>query len=236
MKGTILDYSVENDLGYISGDDGKGYTFSSNDWTDTDSLPKKNLRVDFEIEGNKAINIFLLPETTFNLAKSDIYDDFVKLKDKIFTDVKNNEKIKNSWLTTVDISKDFYILLSELDWVLLFYSCWKFVSTHRWQVGISLFFLIGVINYDGSNNYDNSNVSEPKIGTDEFKLILCSASPSYEKRKQCEGEYNFKEDVEGIGDAELEREVELEIRKYCLTNPVGDDAEQCERYAFPTHF
>lgn len=94
MKGTILDYSVENDLGYISGDDGKGYTFSSNNWRDTKSHPKKNLRVDFDIQQNKATEKFPLPKSNPNSATSNVYDNFTELKHKIVAEVKNNQTNK----------------------------------------------------------------------------------------------------------------------------------------------
>lgn len=77
MKGTILDYSVENNLGYITSDDGKGYHFSSEDWKDSKILPKKNLLVDFEIEGNKAINILTI--STEAKDKKDLFNNQIPL-------------------------------------------------------------------------------------------------------------------------------------------------------------
>jgi hypothetical protein len=96
MKGTILiNYSSENDNGYISGDDGKGYTFNHRNWLDTEVIPKKGLRVDFDIEGNNAKDIFALPDINSNSTRSSIYENFVERKDKIFAEVKNNDSLKN---------------------------------------------------------------------------------------------------------------------------------------------
>jgi hypothetical protein len=64
MKGTILDYSVENGIGSISGDDGKSYEFSSTDWIDNRLQPEKNIKVDFDIQETTAINILSIEEQT----------------------------------------------------------------------------------------------------------------------------------------------------------------------------
>ncbi len=58
MKGVILSFSVESDQGIISGDDGNKYNFSSSNWKDTKEFPRRGLRVDFETEDKKAIEIY----------------------------------------------------------------------------------------------------------------------------------------------------------------------------------
>ncbi|WP_017295757.1 hypothetical protein [Geminocystis herdmanii] len=125
MKGTILDYSVENDLGYISGDDGKGYTFTKSNWTDTDSLPKKNLRVDFDIEGNKAIDIFVLLEVKSN-------------SENLNTD----NKLGNIWNLTVDLSKKCYTSLSNKD-NKFFQNLLNFIKNNQWKTATALLILFG---------------------------------------------------------------------------------------------
>lgn len=108
MKGKILHYSVENNLGYITSDDEKGYQFSSEDWKDNKILPKKNLLVDFEIEGNKAIDIFVILEMDSNFAKSSLSDNLLEQKNKLFAEVKNKDnlnklysKMKLFWDSTI---------------------------------------------------------------------------------------------------------------------------------------
>ena len=59
MKGQILDFNFQKGEGIISGDDGKRYIFTNASWQDSEAMPQKGMRVDFEIEeGNKAINIY----------------------------------------------------------------------------------------------------------------------------------------------------------------------------------
>jgi hypothetical protein len=68
MKGRLLDFSINSDQGIISGDDGNRYTFSSVNWKDKKNFPQKGLRVDFEIDGEKATNIyFSFEESQSNL-------------------------------------------------------------------------------------------------------------------------------------------------------------------------
>lgn len=58
MKGTVLDYSIQNNAGVIKGDDGFRYTFSGSDWH-LDAIPKPGISVDFEIHGTNAIGIYI---------------------------------------------------------------------------------------------------------------------------------------------------------------------------------
>ncbi|HQV26072.1 MAG TPA: TM2 domain-containing protein [Acinetobacter sp.] len=64
MKGQILDFSIQTNTGYISGDDGKRYTFSGQEWKDSAS-PFKGMVVDFDTNyNNEAISIFVLRSNT----------------------------------------------------------------------------------------------------------------------------------------------------------------------------
>ena len=64
MKGQILDFSIQTNTGYISGDDGKRYTFSGQEWKDSVS-PFKGMTVDFDTNyHNEAISIFVLRSNT----------------------------------------------------------------------------------------------------------------------------------------------------------------------------
>jgi hypothetical protein len=68
MKGRLLDFSIDSDKGVISGDDGNRYIFSSTNWKDKKKFPEKGLRVDFEIDGENATNIyFSFEESQSNL-------------------------------------------------------------------------------------------------------------------------------------------------------------------------
>ncbi len=60
MKGQILDFSIQTNTGYISGDDGKRYHFSGQEWKDN-KAPNKGMNVDFDVNNNnEAIAIFVL--------------------------------------------------------------------------------------------------------------------------------------------------------------------------------
>jgi len=68
MKGKILDFSVQNSGGIISGDDGKRYTFSNSEWK-SDKSPNVNQIVDFNIDGENAVGIYL-DKNTSNSSKN----------------------------------------------------------------------------------------------------------------------------------------------------------------------
>ena len=59
MKGTVLDYSVQQSEGVIAGDDGHHYAFSANQWC-SKVLPEKGRRVDFDVEAARACDIYAL--------------------------------------------------------------------------------------------------------------------------------------------------------------------------------
>lgn len=58
MKGKILDYSIQNSSGIISGEDGKRYNFKGSEWKNEKS-PTANQTVDFDIVEDDAIAIYL---------------------------------------------------------------------------------------------------------------------------------------------------------------------------------
>lgn len=49
MKGTILDFSIQNNNGIISGEDQKRYTFTGSEWKDSVS-PQRGIKVDFDLD------------------------------------------------------------------------------------------------------------------------------------------------------------------------------------------
>jgi len=72
MKGQILDFDFQKGEGTIAGEDGNRYTFSNADWKEKDTQPKKGLKVDFEVEDNKAKNIYADINTSAKGEKSKI--------------------------------------------------------------------------------------------------------------------------------------------------------------------
>ena len=57
MNGAILDYSVQNSSGLITGDDGNRYNFVGAEWKDQ-AIPNRGMRVDFEAQGGDAVAIY----------------------------------------------------------------------------------------------------------------------------------------------------------------------------------
>lgn len=58
VKGKILNYDLQNNIGVISGNDGERYKFTKADWK-TEKQPIVNQVVDFSIAGNNAQEIYL---------------------------------------------------------------------------------------------------------------------------------------------------------------------------------
>ena len=57
MIGQILDYSLQENSGVISGSDKVRYDFDGSDWRG-DQAPARGMTVDFEVEGNCAKNVY----------------------------------------------------------------------------------------------------------------------------------------------------------------------------------
>ena len=62
MKGKILDFSIQKGGGLILGDDGQRYLFVSAEWQEQ-SLPLRDVVVDFEAAGKYAKGVYLLEQT-----------------------------------------------------------------------------------------------------------------------------------------------------------------------------
>ena len=58
MRGRILTYSVQENAGIISGDDGTRYAFTGAEWREN-APPLRGAYVDFEISGADAVDIFM---------------------------------------------------------------------------------------------------------------------------------------------------------------------------------
>jgi uncharacterized membrane protein YhaH (DUF805 family) len=78
VKGQILDFSIQTNIGIISGDDNNRYYFKGIEWKSTE-IPNRGNKVDFDLdnEGN-AIQIYLSLENKVNPLES-----FSKYLDKI---------------------------------------------------------------------------------------------------------------------------------------------------------
>ena len=60
MTGQVLDYSIQTNEGFISGDDSQRYRFAGSDWPGA-SAPVRGTRVDFDIQdGNRAVSSYLV--------------------------------------------------------------------------------------------------------------------------------------------------------------------------------
>ena len=58
MKGRLLDFSIQENLGIISGDDGNRYSFAGSEWRAT-GTPSTGMVVDFEARGSEAVAVYL---------------------------------------------------------------------------------------------------------------------------------------------------------------------------------
>lgn len=58
MKGQILDFSIQENAGIISGADGSRYHFRGSDWKG-DRPPVRGMSVDFEADGNSARSLYI---------------------------------------------------------------------------------------------------------------------------------------------------------------------------------
>lgn len=58
MKGQILDFSIQNGGGLITAENGKRYSFKSEEWKEQ-NVPMRGMKVDFDIDENgQAIGIY----------------------------------------------------------------------------------------------------------------------------------------------------------------------------------
>ena len=62
MRGQVLGVDRTSGEGQISGEDGHRYTFRPDDWSDARG-PAVGARIDFAIEGTRALRIFRLPDS-----------------------------------------------------------------------------------------------------------------------------------------------------------------------------
>jgi TM2 domain-containing membrane protein YozV len=58
MKGKILDFSIRDNTGIITGDDGSRYTFTGSEWK-SERNPVRGMSVDFVNEGSNAKSVYI---------------------------------------------------------------------------------------------------------------------------------------------------------------------------------
>jgi TM2 domain-containing membrane protein YozV len=63
MNGQVLDFSIQKNLGLISGSDGKRYVFAGGEWRGNEP-PKRGMEVDFDSKGEQAIGVYLALDAT----------------------------------------------------------------------------------------------------------------------------------------------------------------------------
>ena len=61
MQGMILSVASEDNLGVIRGEDSVRYTFALAAWRDSDMPATQGMQVDFEVQGSRAVGIYLVP-------------------------------------------------------------------------------------------------------------------------------------------------------------------------------
>jgi uncharacterized membrane protein YhaH (DUF805 family) len=116
MKGKILDYSIQESSGLISGEDGNRYKFSNSEWK-ADKAPKVNQKVDFEADGDEAKGIYL--------DSSNIQFDTDGMKDKI-SNMSDSDFVQNGPLSYYILAFKKYFdfsgraTRSEYWWFILF--------------------------------------------------------------------------------------------------------------------
>jgi len=112
MKGKILDYSIQNSSGIISGEDGNRYEFSNIEWK-SDKAPKVNQKVDFETDDKTAKGIYL--------ESSDLDFDTDAIKSKL-SEAKNSEIAGNlTAITEKGVQNKFGFILSIITALALFF-------------------------------------------------------------------------------------------------------------------
>jgi TM2 domain-containing membrane protein YozV len=63
MRGQVLGVDTRTGEGLVAGDDGKRYRFTPEDWAQRGE-PAIGIKVDFESDGDRALSVFPMPETS----------------------------------------------------------------------------------------------------------------------------------------------------------------------------
>lgn len=65
MKGKILDYSVQENIGAIAAEDGGRYNFLGSEWKES-GMPARGMLVDFDVQDKKALGVYKALDTEVN--------------------------------------------------------------------------------------------------------------------------------------------------------------------------
>lgn len=72
MRGTLLDFSVQKNKGYISGDNDNRYSFAGTEWQEAD-CPIKGDRLDFDIDAlGNVIKVYKVIQHTTSVENQQI--------------------------------------------------------------------------------------------------------------------------------------------------------------------
>ena len=136
ITGFIIDFSIKNGYGLISGDDGNRYYFYGNSWNSSEN-PTEGMRVEFNIRENEALSI---------------YKDFRKNSKTNSPSEPTGSKTKKNNVNT-DAIKALYIIGSFfpiVGWIGAFYLLIKGEEMHALGVGaLSLFMFFFWIGFFG---------------------------------------------------------------------------------------
>lgn len=114
MKGTILDFNEELKNGQILGEDGKRYTFNSEEWKSKNKNPDIDTEVDFLEKDNIATEIFSLTKKTEQNSNSSQPNNINSTFKKINFEQIENEMLSDKRLEDKrkETSKGFYALIA----------------------------------------------------------------------------------------------------------------------------
>ena len=87
MTGKILGFDTATNAGTISGDNGERYKFVLDEWK-SENPPKANQKVDFDVNENSAIEIYMIG-SDFDT------DEALETAKEKFNDMKNSEALSN---------------------------------------------------------------------------------------------------------------------------------------------
>lgn len=124
MKGTILDFSIGDSQGVISGDDGNRYKFVGKEWKSS-AQPQAGLRVDYETEGRTALDIYFDRTSSTSRSSSLNIEDFYRSSDdKIFAGVCAG--LAHKWNVNLPGLRFATFLVTLFFWLPLFVytACW----------------------------------------------------------------------------------------------------------------
>lgn len=96
MQGYVLDFSIQDNMGYISGKDGKRYTFTGREWKE-EAFPKKGDVIDFDVDAfrnGNAIQVFFALANS-NVVNSNLSDLLVK--EQHYVDFSGRARRKEYW-------------------------------------------------------------------------------------------------------------------------------------------